>query len=196
MTAKRRIGIMGGSFNPIHMAHTALADYICQTGGFDEVWLVVSPLNPLKSHPDELVDDRHRMSMTAIACNSSPRLKPCDIELSMPRPSYTIDTLTQLSAAYPDCEFSLIIGADNWAIFPQWRDSEKIIHNHGVTIYPRPGYEINPVSLPVNVTVVDAPMLDLSSTFIRRHIANGLDMSAFLPHGVGDYIKQHKLYEK
>lgn len=185
---------MGGSYNPVHMAHIALADFICQTGGFHAIWLVLSPLNPLKAHPDELVGDSARLDMLRLACTASPRLEACDIELSMPRPSYTIATLRALSARYPQFRFRLVIGSDNWLIFDRWKESEAIIRDFGVTVYPRPGHDVETATFPAGVTLADTPRLDISSTFIRRSIARGLDMAAFLPPGVNDYIRTHGLY--
>lgn len=185
---------MGGSYNPVHMAHTALADFICQTGEFDEVWLVLSPLNPLKAQPGELVDDNLRLAMLRTACETSTRLKASDIELSLPRPSYTITTLRALAERYPGYRFRLIIGSDNWLIFNKWKDGDAIVRDFGVTVYPRPGYDFDPSALPSGVVVADTPLLDLSSTFIRRSIARGLDMSTFLPSGVAEIIARHRLY--
>lgn len=192
--AKKRIGIFGGSFNPVHIAHVALADYLCRTSGLDEIWLTLSPLNPIKDHPEELIDDRHRLAMLQIGCESSDKLRPCAIELDMPRPSYTIDTLRKLSTMHPDCSFTLIIGSDNWAIFDRWREGEAIIRDFGVIVYPRPGYQIATDRLPDGVRVAATPLLDVSSTFIRQGIAMGIDMNVFMPRGVYQYIRNNDLY--
>ncbi len=192
----RHIGIFGGSFNPIHIGHLILADYISQFTDVDEVWFMLSPLNPLKSHPEELIDDSLRMEMLAIATEGNPRLRPCDVELNMPRPSYTVNSLDRLSEMYPDYRFSLIIGGDNWQIFPQWREYSRILTHYSPIIYPRPGFFIDPQSLPSGVTLVNAPEVEISSTFLRKAIAEGKDMSNFMPHGVAEYILKHKLYLK
>ncbi len=185
---------MGGSYNPVHIAHVALADYICQVAKLHQVWLTLSPLNPLKSQPSQLIDDSLRLAMLKTACEKSNRLDVCDIELSLPRPSYTISTLRALAQQYPDYRFKLIIGSDNWLIFDRWKDSETIIRDFGVIVYPRPGYEVDPDTLPQGVSLADSPRLDISSTMIRESIARGIDMSVFLPTGVYDFIKQHNLY--
>ncbi|MDE7394397.1 MAG: nicotinate-nucleotide adenylyltransferase [Muribaculaceae bacterium] len=193
---KRRIGIMGGSFNPIHEAHLMIADYIAQRAALDEVWLMVSPMNPLKVDSQDLAADNDRFLMAEIACRRSRRLRASRFEFDLPRPSYTVDTLAALREAYPDCEFTLIIGSDNWAIFDKWRQADEIKKHHRIVVYPRPGYTVNPATLPQGVYLIEAPELDLSSTFIRNAMAKGIDMNYFLPSGVYDYIKSQGLYKK
>lgn len=191
---REHIGILGGSFNPIHIGHVILADYIAQYSDVDQVWLMLSPLNPLKANSDELISNTHRLEMLRIATEGNPRLKPCDIELSMPQPSYSINSLNRLQELHPDKDFSLIIGSDNWLLFDRWRSHEEIIQKFNPIIYPRPGYEIGASTLPKNVTLVNAPTLDISSTFIRNAIADNLDMQNFLPRGVAEYIATNGLY--
>lgn len=187
------IGILGGSFNPVHIGHLMLAIYMQQFGGFDEVWLTLSPLNPLKAGSDELIPDLMRLKMLEIATGTSKGLNVCDYELTMPKPSYTINTLRYLEKRYPRHTFKLIIGSDNWKIFDQWKDHESILSDFGVVVYPRPGYPVGTI-YEDGVDVINAPMADVSSTFLRKAIARGKDMTYFLPHGVFDYIKQNKLY--
>lgn len=195
MEGKRKhIALMGGSFNPVHIGHIMVADYVRQVMDFDEVLMCVSPLNPLKAGIDNLASDTARMDMLQLACENRHGLIPCDIELTMPRPSYTIDTLNLLSRLHPDCDISIIIGGDNWQLFDRWRAAEEIFERFGVVVYPRPGYVIDSNNLHENVTIVDSPSIDLSSTFLRTKLAQGLDMNIFLPQGVYNYIKNHKLY--
>jgi nicotinate-nucleotide adenylyltransferase len=188
-----RIGVLGGSFNPVHVGHVMLASYLAQYADLDQVWLMLSPRNPLKE-AEGLADDNHRLAMLQVAAGDCNHIKVCDIELSMPRPSYTINTLDRLKNDYPDKQFSLIIGSDNWQIFDRWRDSDRIIADYGVIVYPRPGYDVVIDGID-GVRFVDAPVVNLSSTFIREGIALGNDMDAFLPKGVNDYIKKHNLYK-
>lgn len=188
------IGLLGGSFNPVHIGHMMLASYMKQFYGFDEVWLMLSPLNPLKINTSDLIPDVIRLKMLDIAIGDTPGIKVNDIELSMPRPSYTINTLRYLEKRYKQHSFKLIIGSDNWKIFPQWKDSEAIIEDFGVVVYPRPGYPTGTI-YDTGVEVVNAPVTDISSTFIRKSIARCKDMTFFLPPGVSEYIKQNKLYE-
>lgn len=190
---RRVIGILGGSFNPVHNGHLMLASYIAQFGPVDEVWLNLSPQNPFKEQ-SELLDDRHRLAMLDKAVNGSVTVKVCDVELSLPQPSYTINTMEKLESMYPDYDFRIIIVSDNWPRFPEWRDSEALIERYGLIVYPRRDYPL-PDIVPDNVTVVDAPMVDISSTFIRECIAEGRDMNFFMPPQVYEYIERNKLYK-
>lgn len=188
------VGILGGSFNPVHVGHTMLASYLAQWTSLDQVWLVLSPLNPLKS-PEGLASDTHRLNMLRIALgHGGGAVMPCDVELSMPVPSYTIDTLRRLRDLHPDKKFRLIIGGDNWAIMDRWREPEAIIREFGIIIYPRPGFDVDAGSLPTNVELVDAPVCSLSSTLVREAVAAGRDVNFFVNSGVYDYIRQHDLY--
>lgn len=191
---RRRIGIMGGSFNPVHIGHMIVASYIAQWGGLDEVWLTLSPQNPFKQGDNALLPDDVRMEMLRLAVGDDPMLRVCDVELSMPRPSYTVDTLRCLSSRYPDCDFKLIVGSDNWQSFSRWREPDEIIGRYGLIVYPRPGYPICGPHDVDGVSVVDAPQVELSSTFIRDAIEAGRDMNFFLPSGVYQYILSHGLY--
>ena len=187
------IGILGGSFNPVQSGHLMLASYLSQFGGLDEVWLTLSPLNPLKVGSDELIPDLTRLKMLEIATGDTRGLNVCDYELAMPKPSYTINTLRYLAKRYPRHSFKLIIGSDNWKIFNQWKDHESILSDFGVIVYPRPGYPVGTI-YEDGVDVVNAPTANISSTFLRKAIAKGLDMKYFLPPGVFEYIKENKLY--
>lgn len=187
------VGILGGSFNPVHIGHTMLASYMAQWGYVDSVWLTLSPRNPLKADSTTLIPDTKRLTMLNLAIKGARHIDVCDIELSMPTPSYTIRTLDVLAARYPNKRFKLIIGSDNWAIFDRWRDSHRILEEYGVIVYPRPGYPIPPGHVD-GMEVVDAPMVNISSTFIRAAVAKGRDMTYFLPQGVAKYISDHKLY--
>lgn len=186
------IGILGGSFNPVHIGHMMIASYLTQWKIVDKVWLTLSPLNPLKS-PDELIPDLRRLDMLKLACANVPDVQICDIELSMPRPSYSINTLRFLARRYPSERFKLVIGSDNWNVFDKWRDHEAILDDFGVIVYPRPGKEVQNRFVD-GMDLVMSPSIDLSSTFIRAAIAKGKDMTSFLPPGVYDYIKKNNLY--
>lgn len=191
---KETIGIFGGSFNPVHSGHMMLASYLTQWGYVDQVWLTLSPLNPLKNATD-LLPDTKRLAMLTIAARGAQNIDICDIELSMPRPSYTINTLDLLAERYPEKRFKLVIGSDNWHIFDRWRDAQRILDEYGVIAYLRPGYPIEKRAIE-GLEVVDAPMAHVSSTFIRDAIANGRNMNYFLPAGVYKYIVDNKLYLK
>lgn len=188
-----KAGIFSGSFNPIHNGHIAIARYMVEKEPLDEVWFIASPQNPLKSH-DTLLDDATREHLVQLAIQDDPRLRYCDIEMHLPRPSYTIATLEALSEKYPDIDFSLLIGSDNWAIFDRWKSPEKIIARYPIYIYPRPGFEVNASTLPPNVHLTQAPMMEISSTEIRARIADGRRIEGLLPYPVEKYIKEHNLY--
>lgn len=191
-----RIGIYGGSFNPVHIGHTSLAQAICEQKLVDEVWLVVSPLNPFKrNRSDELLDDHIRLEMAKIATRDISCIKVSDIEFDMPKPSYTYDTLKALKQKYPQHEFSLIIGADNWIAFGKWYKSDEIMANYNIIVYRRPGCEIDLSSVPKNVTVASTELYDVSSTQIREGIKNGSDVSMYLNPEVLNYIKTNGLYK-
>lgn len=187
------IGIFGGSFNPVHIGHVMIASYLTQWKVVDKVWLTISPLNPFKVAADDLIPDVTRLAMLKVACASAPDLQICDIELSMPKPSYTINTLRVLSKKYPRKRFKLIIGSDNWNVFSKWKDYEKILEEYGVIVYPRPGHPVQH-KLVDGMELLSPPTINLSSTFVRSAITKGRDMTCFLPQGVFDFIKTNNLY--
>lgn len=190
----RRVGIFGGSFNPVHMGHTGLASYIAHTPLVDEVWLTLSPSNPLK--PGNTLPEHHRLAMLQLATLKSDNVRVCDIELSMPRPSYTINTLDRLAQTYPDCHFTLITGADNLAIFDQWRDYRRIISDYGLIVYPRSDYSPGDMITDNNIIMLDSvPMFDISSTMLRDNIADAVFAKQYLDPEVYKYIQIHHLYQ-
>ena len=189
---KLRTGIFGGSFNPIHIGHLALANYLCENDYIDELWFLVSPQNPFKQN-EKLLDDKTRLRMVNAAVRGYGRFYVSDFEFSLPKPSYTINTLNKLSETYTDRDFYLIIGADNWAAFDRWKSPEEIISKHHVLVYPRLGYDI-PEMLPQNVRAVDSPLIEVSSTFIRESISQGKNVRYFLHPAVYEIIEKESLY--
>lgn len=190
---EQTIGILGGSFNPVHIGHMIIASYIAQWGYVDKVWLTLSPQNPFKDARG-LIPDLKRLAMLNMATRTASCIETCDIELSMPRPSYTINTLDVLRKQHPKKHFKLIIGSDNWRVFEQWRDWERILDEFGVIVYPRPGYDIDRKSVD-GMEIAHAPLIDISSSFIRQAISLGKDCSFFLPNGVYKYIMDNKFYQ-
>ncbi len=190
----KRIGIFGGSFNPIHVGHAIIANYVMQNTDLDQLWLMVSPQNPLKADAEHSYD-QHRLVMADIVARRIEGASVSGFEFSMPRPSYTIDTLNELQRRFPNDEFSLIIGADNWAVFDRWKSHDEILGKFKVLIYPRRGYEISiPAHLSKTVKIVDAPIVEVSSTGIREGIKRLQNMSFFLPDEVYRYILEKRLY--
>ena len=199
-----RTGIFGGTFNPIHLGHTALAASVCEQGLVDEVWLMVSPQNPFKQNL-ELLDEDMRLAMTRLAVAPYPMLHACDFEFHLPRPSYTYHTLQALRKAYPDREFSLIIGEDNWDSFHRWYRSDDILRETPIVVYPRgvdsqiTNHNPSSPSTPLGgsgVHVLDFPLLPYSSTEIRALLAAGEDAGRMLHPDVTHYIHQHNLYKQ
>ncbi len=175
-----RTGIYGGSFNPIHNGHIGLARRILESCQLDEIWFLVSPQNPLKRN-EHLLDDHVRLRLVQQALAGEKGLKACDYEFGLPRPSYTWHTLQRLTADYPDRQFSLIIGGDNWACFDKWRNAPDIVHHYPIIIYPRADAPIDEPSLPATVTVVHTPLLHVSSTQIRLLIGEGQSIHGLVP---------------
>ena len=190
-----RIGIYGGSFNPIHKGHTELAASIVQQGLVDELWLLVSPLNPLKQgETSDIAEYEHRLSMARLATEDIEGVKVSDFEKNLPLPSYTITTLGELHKAYPEHEFVLVIGADNWEHFPRWYHAQEIIDTYSILIYRRPGCEMDETLLPLSVQVVDTPLYDISSTEIRESVKKGRMPLKWVDRKVATYIRVHHLY--
>ena len=189
------VGIFSGSFNPIHVGHLILANYIVEFTEIDEVWLLVSPQNPFKVN-ENLLDEDTRLEMTKLAVADYPKLKACDFEFSLPKPSYTVNTLTELKKEFPENDFTLIVGADNWSVFEDWKNHDEIIEKFKLRIYPRLGYRISiPSKQKKNVEAMDSPIIEISSTFIRENIHAGKNMRPFLPDRVYEYIIKKKLYQ-
>lgn len=175
-----KVGIFGGSFNPIHNGHISLALQLKEQAGLDEVWLMVSPQNPLKQSCD-LLDDEQRLQMARLAVKDVEGIVVSDYEMHLPKPSYTWNTLQALSKDYPDCEFVLMIGGDNWQLFDRWYRADDIKANYRIVVYTR--------------TPGDPGFIDISSTDIRRRIREGRGIRRLVPKAVADYIKEHKLYQ-
>lgn len=181
-----KIGIYGGSFNPIHRGHIALARQILRKARLDEVWFLVTPLNPFKQLSSDLLDDDERLAMARKALADEPHLIASDYEFHLPRPSYTWDTLQALRADYPTYNFSLIIGADNWAAFQRWYHADDIISHHSVIVYPREGSPVDASTLPPSVTLVNTRLYNISSTEIRQRISQGRPVRRLLPPAIHD----------
>jgi len=190
----KKIGIYSGSFNPIHHGHVMLANYLVEFSDLDELWFVVTPQNPLKKK-ENLLDDDERLKMVQLALGDDPRFLVSDIEMHLPTPSYTINTLTALSEQYPDSEFVFICGMDSLQNFKNWREYQKILDNYELLVFPREGYDGGELINYPSVTVLKTPIIEISSTFIRQCVKEGRDVRHFMPEKAFEYMKEHRLYE-
>lgn len=188
VSKKLKTGIFSGSFNPIHIGHLALANYLCEYEGLDEIWFMVSPQNPLKVQT-ELWSDELRLQLVKLSICDYPRFQVSDFEFYLPRPSYSVHTLEKLHEAYPEREFHFIIGSDNWEHFDRWYQWERIIKENRIIVYPRPGFPVNEENLPDSVRLVHSPVFEISSTFIRKALNTGKDIRYFLHPKAWEVIK-------
>ena len=177
----RLIGIFGGSFNPIHTGHIALAQAVQKQCGLDEVWLMVSPQNPLKRNDSDLLDDSLRFEMAQKALEGVEGVVACDYEFHLPKPSYTWNTLQNLSKDYPDYTFILLIGGDNWAHFQRWRHWQDILWHHDIIVYPRGEYP----------GTINVPLLPVSSTEIRERIRKGESIEGLIPAKIESLVRKY-----
>lgn len=189
------IGLYFGSFNPIHIGHLAIANYIVEFSDIEQLWFVVSPQNPFKKK-STLLDDYQRLELVNIAIDKDLRFKASNIEFNLPKPSYTINTLKYLEEKHPNFQFSLIMGVDNLTNLHKWKNFEQIIANYSIYVYPRPGIEITEnFKENENIVILDAPIMDISSSFIREAIKKGKQINYYLPYKVYDYISEMHFYE-
>ena len=189
----KKIGIYSGSFNPIHHGHVMLANYLVEFSDLDELWFVVSPQNPLKRKVD-LLDDDERLRMVQLAVGDDPRFRVSDVEMHLPTPSYTINTLTALSERYPEDQFVFICGMDSLQNLHQWREYQKILDNYKLLVFPREGYDGGDLAGHPSVTILKTPILEISSTFIRNCVAEGRDVRHFMPAKAFDYMQEMGFY--
>lgn len=188
------IGLFFGSFNPIHVGHMILANYMASFTDLQQVWFVVSPQNPLKQK-STLLDQNQRLHMVNLAIGDYPHFKSSNIEFGLSKPSYTIHTLAHLKEKYPNHRFSLIMGEDNLESFPKWKNFEQILKNHQLYIYPRPHSNPGELKHHPSVILTSAPLIDLSSTMIRNAIKEKKDVSCFVPSSVWKYLEEMNFYK-
>ena len=188
-----KVGLFFGSFNPVHVGHMIIANHIATHTDLDKVWMVVSPHNPLKPK-SSLARDHDRLHLVHLAIGDNPHLVASDVEFYLPKPSYTIDTLTHLKERHPDKEFSLIMGGDSLASIQKWKNFEKILE-YPILVYKRTSADLSSFEALNNITFVDAPMLDISSTYIRKCIAEKKSIQYLVPDAVFEGINQSSFYK-
>jgi len=188
-----KTGLFFGSFNPVHIGHMAIANYMVEFTDLQQLWFVISPHNPLKPK-QSLLADYHRRTLMEIAVEKDPRYRVSDIEFSMPQPSYTIDTLAWLKEKYPENTFVILMGSDGLPTFSKWKNYRLIEDEYQRYIYPRPGFPVAS-SGHMNITVVDALIMEISSIFLREDIRSGKNIRNFLPPKVYDYIEEMHFYK-
>jgi len=188
-----KIGLFFGSFNPIHTGHLIIANYMANHTDLSEVWLMVSPQNPLKKK-SSLANMYDRLEMVNLAIEHTENVKSSHFEFQLQQPSYTIDTLTHLQERYPDKKFALIMGSDNLVSLKKWKNYEIILRDYEIYVYPRPGYQPDDSVVYPSVTVTPTPLMEISSTFIRKAISANKNVQFFLPDAVIDFIEKKGLY--
>lgn len=188
-----RIGLYFGSFNPVHTGHLIIANHIVHNTDLDKIWFVVSPQNPLKPSAT-LLNEYDRLHLVTLAIQDNPRFRVSNIEFQLPKPSYTIDTLTYLTEKFPTEQFSVIMGGDSIQNIRKWKNYELLLSNYAIYVYNRPGFTVD-TSLSPNITVVDAPLLDISATHIRNQIKKGKSIKYLVPDAVKDYIETNQYYK-
>ncbi len=189
-----KVGLFFGSFNPVHIGHMVIANHMVEFTDLDEVWFVVSPHNPHKEKKS-LLNDYQRLEMVRIAIGENHKLRACDIEFSLPQPSYTADTLIYINEKYPNHVFSLIMGMDNLETFHKWKKHKVILDNNDIYVYPRIGSTTNEFIERVNVHVItDVPIMQISATFIRKSLKDGKNVAPLLYPNVWDYLDKNNFY--
>ncbi|OYQ31841.1 nicotinic acid mononucleotide adenylyltransferase [Flavobacterium cyanobacteriorum] len=192
-----KVGLYFGTFNPVHTGHLAIANHMAEFSGLDQVWLVVTPHNPHKKK-STLLDDHQRLHMVFLATEDYDKLKPSDIEFRLPQPNYTVHTLAHLQEKFPQHRFSLIMGEDNLNSLHKWKNYEVILENHDIYVYPRVTPEVLLPELQghPHIHKTDAPIMEISSTFIRNCIKAGKNIRPLLPHKVWEYVTHNLFYRK
>ncbi len=192
---KKKVGLYFGTFNPVHIGHVIIANFMVEFSPLDEVWMVVTPHNPFKKK-STLLENHHRLEMVYMACEGYDKLKPCDIEFKLKQPNYTAITLAKLEEDFPSYDFSLIMGEDNLKTFHKWKNFEVILERHQIYVYPRlsGGVVENQFKDHPKIIRIEAPIIELSSTFIRQAIKERKNISPMLPQKVWEYIDLMNFY--
>lgn len=187
------IGLYFGSFNPVHTGHLIIASHVVNQTAVQQVWLVVSPQNPFKTSAG-LLNEYDRLHLVNLAIDDETRIKASDVEFRLPRPSYTIDTLTYLREKYPQHQFSIIMGSDGFQNLPKWKNAELLLKEYPIIVYKRPGFDITD-TWNAQVQILDAPMLDISATLIRNNLKEGKSIRYLVPEKVREEIERNNYYK-
>ncbi|MBP6826123.1 MAG: nicotinate-nucleotide adenylyltransferase [Saprospiraceae bacterium] len=190
-----KIGLFFGSFNPVHVGHLIIANFMATQTDLDKVWLVVSPQNPLKPKKT-LARDYDRLHLVQLGIGDNPKVQASNVEFDLPKPSYTIDTLAFLKEKYPDRSFALIMGGDNLASLHLWKNYEQILAGYDIYVYKRPAYEVGELAAHPRVRICEAPLLDISATYIRECLRTGKSVRYLVPDPVWEYLESGKLYRQ
>jgi nicotinate-nucleotide adenylyltransferase len=193
--SKKKTGLFFGSFNPVHIGHMIIANFMATQTDLEEVWLVISPHNPLKPKKT-LARDHDRLHLVRLAIGDNLRLRASDIEFGLPQPSYTVDTLAYLREKYPNREFVLIMGSDNLATLQKWKNHDIILRDYDIYLYKRPDYEEGPLLENPHVHLFDAPLMYLSASYIREMIRQGKSVQYLVPEAVYEYLLTSHLYRE
>ena len=189
-----KIGLYFGSFNPVHIAHLIIANHILNETDIEKIWFIISPQNPFKIESN-LLNEYHRLHLVRLATEDDNRIKPSDIEFTLPKPSYTINTLVYLEEKFPEHEFAIIMGSDSFQNLYKWKNYETIVKNYAIYIYIRPGFEMRN-HLNAKLNIIDAPLLQLSATQIRKYIKEGKSIRYMVPDKVLEEIERGGYYRK
>lgn len=190
-----KVGLLFGSFNPVHNGHMMLANYMLEFTELERLWFVISPHNPLKEKKS-LLPDQQRLQLVRLAIGDHSKMKASNIEFGLPQPSYTIHTLVHLEEKFPQHQFALIMGADNLATFHKWKNYEQILARFSIYVYPRPGTDGGPLRTHPSVKMTEAPLMEISSTFLRNAIRNKKDVRYFFREACWEYISSMNFYKK
>lgn len=189
-----KIGLFFGSFNPIHVGHMIIANYMATQTDLEQVWLVVSPQNPLKKK-STLANDYDRLNLVRLAIGDNPKLRASDIEFSLPKPSYTIDTLTHLRDKYRDKQFVLIMGGDNLATLHKWKNYELLLQHYEIYVYQRPSYDLGELAIHASVKIFEAPLMQISASYIRKCLKAGQSVEYLVTEAVFEELERSGLYK-
>ena len=188
-----KVGLFFGSFNPVHVGHMIIANFMATQTDLEEVWMVVSPHNPLKPKKS-LARDHDRLHLVRLAIGDNPNIKASDIEFSLPQPSYTVDTLSYLKEKYPNRKFALIMGGDNLATLHKWKNYELLLRDHEIFVYQRPSHDLGELQQHPSIKIMEAPLMQISASYIRKCLKAGRSVQYLVPDAVYQYLEEVAVY--